>query len=128
MRFIIKVQHADANPETWDEDYNRPEIKTFQEAQTWSYVLVKNFNATLRPGERPRNVVSVRLDESAPTLPDHDYVKQNLVTLIDPRGGFYDVLKCRYCAVSGRRYGLVNFRLDRKYRAQKWQHCKGQKS
>jgi hypothetical protein len=124
VRFWILCGYAE-DDETWEEDYNRPEVKSLEEAGAYGAKLVQSFNDTLRPGEKIRKYINARLDESAPDFPDHDFEKQNLVTIFDPRRGMHDLLKCRNCPVFGRRYGLIGFQIDRKFRAAKWSKCRG---
>lgn len=64
MKFNIHVTYRDEPGETWVEDYNRPEIKTEEQAREWSAHLIENFNNTLRPQERARKVVKVTFEDN----------------------------------------------------------------
>lgn len=122
MKFVIKVQHSDGG-EIWDEDYDQLSVKNLKDAQKWSQALIQKFNDTLRPGEKPRKMVSVSLAGESESQP-HDWQKMNLVTVMDPRLGFYDILQCRVCGITAKRFGLDRVLIDRKFRAKKYQKCK----
>ena len=80
------------------------ELRTSTEARAWAAAAVTYFNETLRPGERPR-----RFEGKVRVFPSdlskcyaHKWEKKSLVT---ERGG-YDIMLCRLCGATGRRYGL----------------------
>ena len=121
MKLVLKVQHTDGG-EIWDEDYDNPSIKNLEDAQKWSFALIQKFNDTLRLGEKPRKIVSVSLAGESESQP-HDWRKMNLVTVMDHLLGFYDILQCRVCGITAKRFGLDCILIDRKFRAKKYQKC-----
>ena len=128
MKFNLKVSHLEIRPEgdrldePWIEDYNRSEIKTEKEAREYGLRLIDRFNDTLRPGERARKLLDVTFEDND-AVAQHDWHKTNLVTVSDPRLGLYDKLECSVCFITGKRYGLTNIIIDRRWRAKKYKSC-----
>jgi hypothetical protein len=123
MKFNIHVTYKDSPGEPWLEDYNRPEVKTEEQARQWAERTIQNFNNTLRPGEKARKVVDVTFEDNE-AKQAHEWQKVNLVTLIDNRGAFYDRLLCLNCGVTAERWGIDSIRLSKKYRrAAKYLSC-----
>jgi hypothetical protein len=123
MKINITITHNDGTNEPWVEDYDKPQVKTIDDANEFAVALIQQFNNTLRPGEKSRKVLFVEIaGESGP--PDHDWSKMNLVTVMDPRLGFYDILQCTRCGITAKRFGLDRILIDRKFRAKKFQKCK----
>lgn len=122
MKINIKVTYRDEPGDSWVEDYNRPEIKTEEDAREWAYALIDNFNNTLRPKERARKVLDVTFEDNKAQA-SHDWHKTNLVTMFSGNH-FYDTLICLECGVTAKRYGIDNVCLDPKYRkARKYFSC-----
>ena len=123
MKFIVTVRHKSGG-ESWEEPYDKSGINSLEDAKEWSFATVDNFNATLRPHERARKVVSVRLADNS-VSDEHDFHKTCLVTVNDPRLGLYDRMACRVCGVTGKRFGLGRngVKIDSKYKAKKFQKC-----
>lgn len=63
MRFKIKIK-SESNPEGWWEEYGKAEVHNLEEAKKWGMNIVKYFNSTLREGEKPREFIAARLEES----------------------------------------------------------------
>lgn len=87
--------------------------------------VIDFFNRTLRPGEVPRVLVNV-LEVEKTLLPNvHHWEKQNLITII--KGGRnYDVVKCRACGATAKRFGLgYHIEIDRKFSGFKFNPCPG---
>ncbi len=85
--------------------------------QAWAEETVERFNATLRPGEKERILLDVEvLDEHS--IKNHSWEKQNLVTVakLEP---YYDVLRCKRCGITAKRFGLDGFVLDPEFREAK---------
>jgi hypothetical protein len=103
---------------TWKETYNC-------DIDPWEFAnnTIAYFNATLRSGERKREIVNVVVIDEKPSELKHDWEKQNGVTLM--RGGFsYDIYKCKHCGVTGKRYGLAaGITRDSKFKAKKYLKC-----
>jgi hypothetical protein len=120
-RIEISVKKAGAEDSTaWLEVLNVPKDR---DPETYGAEVIQYFNDTLRSGESARELVASRM------LPDveakHDWEKQNLYTVRDRTGQYYDVHKCRACGVTGKRYGLADhITRDRAYAAKKYDVCK----
>ena len=102
---------------TWTEEYDKDVI----DAQKFSEDTIAYFNRTLRPGEKPRQLIKVEvIDETS--IRDHDWGKTNLVTIV--KGGqIYDTLACHRCGITAKRYCLDNIIIDPKYKAQCYVRC-----
>lgn len=106
-------------PTTWKEQY-----KCDGDPQTFATELLSKFNTTLRTGEKARELVGVRVLEDEPTVLDHVWSKENLFT-VENRGRYYDVMRCKRCGITGKRFGLSgSVRRDSKYRAKKYEKCR----
>lgn len=94
MIFKVRVKNIGApDGESWWESHDKPEVHTEAQAQQWAVNTIGHFNQTLRPGEKPREVVRVWCfgDSEA-----HTWTKISLVT--EP-GGF-DRMQCGKCGVN----------------------------
>jgi hypothetical protein len=122
MKFVLTVKHKRSNLR-WPENYDIPEIKTAEEAERWARATIHRFNDTLRPGEQPREYVSVALVAQSEK---HAWTKTNLVTLSDARFGMYDRMECAACKITGKRFGLSSsIKVDRKFKSTKYKRCYG---
>ena len=128
MKFNIHVTYLNEPGKPWIEDYNRPEVKTEDQARAWAKRLIENFNNTLRPHECARKVVDVTFEDNNATT-SHEWQKTNLVTLIDNRGAMYDQLICLNCGITAERWGLDTIQLSKKYRKNpKYRSCDWKKA
>lgn len=100
------------------------EIDNDVEPQEYAQGLIDRFNATLRPDETPRELVTVIVTkENVKGKQEHKWEKQNLVT-IKRAGRMYDVYRCNCCGITGKRYGIGgDVTRDSKYKADKYQYC-----
>lgn len=115
ITFICASSHGE-----WSEDY---ESDVPGSAEEIIGALLKRFNDTLRPGEKPRRLVRIVATEATapkPFVTEHRWEKQNLVTISD-RNGLYDKMKCKICGATGKRYGLRDVTPDKS----KFAICKG---
>ena len=90
----------------WDEAF----CKRTDSARRWAEETIAEFNASLRPGEEPREILRIEElpleDERIPPL-RHDFRKTNLVTVMNKRGhGSHDAYRCRDCGATGKRFTL----------------------
>lgn len=122
MKFNIHVAYRDVEGEPWIEDCNRSEIKTEDEARAWGERTIRWFNDTLRPGERARKFLKVTFEDND-IRAQHSWRKTNLMTILDPRLGLYDTLRCEVCGITAKRYGLTSVKIDSKYRAKGYKVC-----
>lgn len=123
MKFNMHVTYKDTPGEPWLEDYNRPGLKSEEQAQKYASDMIDRFNATLRPGEKPRKLIAVTFEDNNARA-SHEWQKTNLVTLLDNRGVPFDTLLCLNCGVTAERWGLEHIRLSPKYRKSvKYQFC-----
>jgi hypothetical protein len=119
----MEVSNGDS---TWWEDYERPQVRDEASARVAAQQLVDYFNSTLHPKEKPRTLLSVKFG-AGNSLKQHRWDKQNLVT-IRRRGLYFDEMKCRDCGVTGKRFGLQEVTLDRKFKAKKYLVCQAVKA
>ncbi|WP_291566730.1 MULTISPECIES: hypothetical protein [unclassified Clostridium] len=120
----IEMEVKKINTEyTWKETYN---IESDIDPKLYAEQLVANFNATLRPNESPRELVHVKIiEQDSEVMHQHTWEKQNLFTLKNING-YYDVMKCSRCEVTGKRYGLNEYvKRDSKYKAKCYETCEG---
>lgn len=105
--------------ETWEESY-----VINDDPNCYANRLIDNYNATLRPGEKPRELVEVSISETMKkSKMPHEWIKQNIVTVIW-RGVSYDIMRCAKCGITGKRFGLSGVILrDSKYKAKKYNNC-----
>lgn len=115
MKFRIQVGRSDDNKhwEEYDEDTD--------DAQKWAEDIIKYFNRTGQPGDPQRYLFAVEVLDPD-TIPEHDWHKQNIMTLTSPQG-LYDKIKCGRCGVHARRYGLTRVVRQHPYRAKKFERC-----
>lgn len=101
MRFNMIVRDIGDTRE-WTEAQDRVEVRSLDQAQKWAEACLVRFNRTLRPHEKPRELVRVELlGEGA----EHNWEKTNSITILDHRL-VYDTYRCSACGITGRRYGL----------------------
>ena len=117
MKFQIEVRDKGGMP--WIEEYN----EDVTDPEKWAHETIDRFNNSLRPGETPREVVSVKImDQDAP-IENHNWQKQNLVT-VSYRGQLFDIMRCGRCDITGKRHGLNQpVKLDSQYQAKAFQRC-----
>jgi hypothetical protein len=124
MKFTMIVKWIGSN-ETWEETEDRPALTTEKACQDWAVQCIQNFNATLRPHEKPRELVGlvrVEVDSQKEVNTVHQWVKLNAVTQVKGNQTF-DVMCCEVCNITARRYGLDRIVRDTKYRSQVYAYC-----
>lgn len=123
MKFKLLVAHTVTADQPWRETYDRHEIETLAQAEAWGVKAINEFNATLRPNERPRIYLGVEDDGPSTAPREHEWRKTNLVTLDDKARGAYDRVQCQRCGAVARRYGLQTIVRQDPYRTKKWNTC-----
>ncbi len=116
MEFSVEIRNKgskESHVETYDVDTNDPEA--------WARGTMDYFNSTLHPGEKEREVVSVSILNKY-TLKDHKWEKQNLITILG-EGGMHDLLKCKVCSVTAKRYGISRIVLQKPYNKKTFRRC-----
>ena len=126
MRFKVEVKNV-GETATWIEEFDKPGINTLDEAEAWARRTVAWFNSTHTWAEEPdRDVVKILPAESAAS-DEHDWHKTNLMPLTVPAGSragsLNDAMECLVCGVTGKRYGLIEVKIDSKFRAKRYQRC-----
>lgn len=118
MKFRMKCSNIDGG-EPWWEDYN---VNT-DDAQACAEQLIMEFNALLRPGEKPRQVLEVEVLNPT-VITKHKWTKTSLVTERDTDGALYDRYRCVHCGITGKRFGLSRTTTrDGEYKANVYEDC-----
>lgn len=122
MQFRIIVKNVNSGNE-WHEDYNKPEVVNQESAEREARRIVAYFNSTLRPNESAREIVRVLFGEGIAKQP-HEWEKQNAMT-VTGKNGSYDIMKCKFCGVTGKRFGLGigGVTLDHQFKAKAFMAC-----
>jgi hypothetical protein len=110
----------------WTEDYDKVGIGdngNLCQAEDWAHQLIQRFNETCRPGESHRELLKTELLGASTA---HDWFKRTDGMSVNFRGRIVDIMECRKCGVTGKRYGLhstFNVKRDAKFRAKKYEVC-----
>lgn len=109
FRMIVKYRDEDAPP--WNEDEDRPDITSIEDAKAWAEYTVASFNNAIRPHEKPRELVGVEdLDDGEGSTKKfrsmHNWQKTNLVTIMGKYFGSHDTMECENCGITGKRHGI----------------------
>ena len=119
VKFRILVKDS---MQEWRETFDLPAT----DAHAWAKKTVSSFNSSLRPGELPRELLKVEVIDEENTC--HDWIKRTDGMSVSFRGRVVDLMFCKQCGATGKRYGLSSdIKRDSKYRAKKWEHCPGDK-
>lgn len=96
-----------------------------EDAIAWARAVVANFNATLRPGESARTIVSVFEGSTlAEPKTEHTWMKTNLTTL-ERNGRVFDTARCSVCGITSKRFGLGSHTRDADFKAHGFATCAG---
>jgi hypothetical protein len=126
MKFKIQVRQGEMN--LWWEEFSYNEVTDHATAEAFAKNMIADFNETerLRYGARAhlRELLAVEFIGEGPL--QHEWEKANLVTIMS-RSGSYDLMRCRVCGCTARRYGVgeAPFRRMGKSAAKKYDHCPG---
>ena len=123
FRILVRVSSGAEWWEEYDEETDNPD--------QWGKDIVKFFNSTLREGERPRTFIRAEAikvvkceDESIAVRQPHDWDKDIRGMSVYFRGQVVDIMYCKKCGITGKRYGLSShIRRDSKYRSKKYEYC-----
>ena len=119
MKFKATVKDSRGE---WNEFYDVKEAIDEETATAYMNMLIENFNATLRTGERPRTLVEVTLDTDK-GIRKHRWTKTNLVSQMQGSLTF-DLYRCTECGITGKRYGLSwSIKRDDEFRAKGYEDC-----
>lgn len=123
----FRMQVTDGS-QTWWEDFNYPSVRSQQNAEDEANRMIERFNATLRPYEKPRTLLSVAFgegdsEETKPMRVRHQWEKTNLITVKGRGGNYYDEMRCSNCGITGKRYGLGGVTPDSQYKAKAFLSC-----
>lgn len=114
----LYCRNVGTQTDPWVENYT----KDVDDPQAWAQALIDQFNTTLRPNERARELVRVEVESESDVPPEHDWEKENLVTIA--RGDIaYDILRCKRCGITAKRVGLGGIRNDPAFRAKVYLRC-----
>lgn len=117
IEFNAYIRPKGTAREPWKERY----VRETNDAHACAQSIVDYFNETLRPGEKPRELVRVEVvAEVAPH--DHDWEKMNLTTKMF-NGRPYDIVRCTRCKIMGKRWGLAKTRRDSQFKARVYARC-----
>lgn len=122
MRFICKFRNTDFSGEPWDEDYDKPDIHTIDEAYHYARRTVAGFNSTLRPYEKARTLIGVRPADGIGNHSPHTWEKVSLVTESN-RKKYYDRMRCTVCGITGKRFNFTEVTRDSEFKAKGFGNC-----
>lgn len=121
MKFKIFVKNADGTGGEWDEHYDKENVTDIESAEEFGKTAITYFNNSLRTGEKQREFVRAEIQGGGQL--EHQWEKQNSFTVTGP-GVSYDIMKCKRCHITGKRYGLGPYvSNDRQYKAKKFDRC-----
>ena len=119
MKFKIKCDYQVGESSPWWEEYS----ENITNADVWAKRTIDHFNATLRPGERPRMLLAVDIIESG-NEKLHEWSKLTVGMSVQFRGQTCDLMRCKKCGITGKRFGLKSsITVDSKYRKKVFREC-----
>lgn len=131
MKFTLVTK--DILGRRYTDEYNEPSVTTPEEAETWCQNQVDTFN-TYYPKSR-RQFVNFWIQEKAVPRPviaeqkvvendEHIWEKVNPEPLVTPKGRKYDILLCKRCGITARRYlDTSEIKRDAKYTKKMYENC-----
>lgn len=115
MKFTMTLSDGESE---WGEEYTINTTDPEKEAQK----MVDFFNRTLKPYEKPRKLISVTVHSETNDL--HEWEKDIRAMSVTFRGRNCDIMYCRNCGITGKRYGLASkITVDSKYRGKAYRYC-----
>lgn len=117
MKFTLYLK--DETGREWCENYDENTMDAFK----WAENVVENFNKTLRPFETKRTLIKVVIDEDG-NKSHHEWVKRTDGMSVVFRGSVADLMYCKKCGITGKRYGVRSkVKIDSKYRKKAFKYC-----
>ena len=118
MEFKIKVRNMKTMKEWWEE-YD----EDTQNAEEWAIKTIKWFNDTLHPHEAPRKLLEVEVIEEGNDK-HHKWEKHTAGMSVSFRGSTVDIMYCKKCGITGKRFGLTGIvKIDSKFRKKAYREC-----
>jgi hypothetical protein len=122
MKFNLITNYADAsqNEKPWKEFYE----KNISDPEKWGKSIIESFNATLRPHERLRVFLGIEILGDKDNSELHEWEKMTSGMSVQFRGRHCDIMLCKKCGITGKRYGLSSaIKIDSKYRKKIYRKC-----
>lgn len=117
MKFKIKVSD---DISVWEEELE----KNITNPRKYAEDMIKMFNNTLRPGEKPRTLLDVEILGDPENEELHNWQKRTDGMSVNFRGYTVDIMYCEKCHVTGKRFGMTTrVILDSKYRKKVFRKC-----
>jgi hypothetical protein len=116
MKFTLRVKNTKTGNE-FNESYDERVVKDQETGEKWGRDIVAYYNRTLRPGESPREFISVTLEGASD---GHQWEKD----LTKMSAGGFDGFYCTKCKITGKRFGLNSvIKIDPKFKKKVFQTC-----
>jgi hypothetical protein len=120
MQFRIHVKDDRSD---WWEEYD----ENIEEPRSWAENIIFNWNLSLRPHERKRELIEVKIVGT--TDRQHQWEKRTDGMSVEFRGQSVDLMICSRCFITGKRHGLSSIvKRDSKYTAKRFEFCVGKDS
>ena len=117
MEFTVICRNV-GEEETWEEKYD----ENVENPRKWAEKIIKSFNETLRPYEKPRELVDVVVLNAKNNK--HEWEKRTDGMSVRFRGHLVDLVYCKRCGITGKRYGMSHHvKIDSKYRKKAFKKC-----
>ena len=117
MKFKIICRNV-VEEDTWEEEYD----ENIEDHQQWAKETLKCFNETLRPYEKPRELVDVVVLDAKNNK--HEWEKRTDGMSVRFRGQLVDLMYCKRCGITGKRYGISSHvKIDSKFRKKAFRRC-----
>ena len=102
IRYIARIQTLDGE-QVWVKEFADLVVDSTTPLSHCKFLICR-FNTTLRPGEKPREVVRVRSLEIG-VLKEHNW---NKISFTPDKKGCYPY-QCAVCGATGKRHGTITF-------------------
>ena len=120
MRFRIKCCNKGNQDKWWWEDYE----KDIDDPDSWGKAIVNYYNSTLKPMEKEREYLGFEILGDVKSEEFHDWVKRTDGMSVMFRGKVTDLVYCRKCGITGKRFGLrETVKIDSAFAKKAYQKC-----